>query len=58
MALISEETCGNCMYHKRDGDGTFWCGNPMSPDHMEDVTWDHSCDYYEVYEDDPTMSNM
>lgn len=40
MALISEKT--------------FWCCNPMSPDHMEDVTWDHSCDYYEVY-DDPTM---
>lgn len=54
MALISEEVCSNCIWQKHDGDGTIWCGNPKSPDHMEDVTWDHSCDYYEVY-DDPTM---
>ena len=59
MALISEEVCSNCIWQKHDGDGTIWCGNPLSPDHMEDVKWDHSCDYYEVYEDDRTaMQNM
>lgn len=54
MALISEETCANCAWHRYDDEKTIWCCNPQSPDHMEDVTWDHSCDYYEVYEDDRT----
>lgn len=50
MALISEEVCANCAYHKYDGDGTIWCDNPQSPDHFEDVKWDHSCDFWEIWE--------
>ena len=51
MALISEEICANCMHQKHDGDGTIWCGNPYSPEHMEDVRWNHSCDAWEQWEE-------
>ena len=46
--LRTDETCGACKFWMTDVEGKKICSCENAEEWLEDVTWDHSCQCYEL----------
>lgn len=48
--MTTEEVCASCKY--RGDCRNIVCGNPDSPEFLEEKRWNESCDYWEMESDE------